>query len=328
MASRGHPSPCVTAGDWAFLQSRHTLTDGAAAADARVVRNAIVASNACNVGLLAAQLFVLTASASLAILAVFIDALLDTVSGAVLAATWYWKGQRDPARYPVGRSRLEPLGVIAMACLMTAATLLALEKSVGALVEGAPSEALSGLSVGTGAVLVGAMAIKVGLYWYCAGVPDASVRALAEDHFNDLMSNAVGLCTVLVAQHVAWWVDPAGGVVISCWIIHNWVVHTLEHFDQLLGKAAGPDVINLLTFMACNHHPAVVVVDTVRGYHVGHGVYVEVDIVLPPDMPLYKAHDIAESLQRRIEMVDEVERCFVHSDTETRHSPHWEHKQV
>lgn len=328
VASRGHPSPCVTAGDWAFLQARHAVTSGAGAADADVVRNAMVASNVCNLALLGAQLFAVTASASLAILAVFIDAVLDTVSGAVLAATWYWKGRRDPARYPVGRSRLEPLGVIAMACLMTAATLVALEKSVGALVAGEPREEFSGLSAGTGAVLVTAVVVKVGLYWYCAGVPDAAVRALAEDHFNDSMSNSVGLCMVVAAQHVAWWVDPVGGVVISCWIIRNWIVHTVELFDQLLGKAAGADVINLLTFMACNHHPAVVMVDTVRGYHVGNGVYVEVDIVLPPDMPLYKAHDIAESLQRRIEMVDEVERCFVHSDTETRHSPQSEHKQV
>ncbi len=37
--------------------------------------------------------------------------------------------------------------------------------------------------------------------------------------------------------------------------------------------------------------------------------------------PLYKAHDISQQLQDKIEELPTVERAFVHVDYETTHSP-------
>ena len=48
---------------------------------------------------------------------------------------------------------------------------------------------------------------------------------------------------------------------------------------------------------------------------------VEVDIVLPADMPLREAHDIGESLQMKLEKLEDVERAFVHLDYEYAHKP-------
>jgi divalent metal cation (Fe/Co/Zn/Cd) transporter len=60
-------------------------------------------------------------------------------------------------------------------------------------------------------------------------------------------------------------------------------------------------------------------VETARAYHFGERVLVEVDIVLPRSMRLDRAHDIGEGLQCRIEDLRDVERCFVHLDTNCRH---------
>lgn len=62
-------------------------------------------------------------------------------------------------------------------------------------------------------------------------------------------------------------------------------------------------------------------VDTCRVYHSGPRYFVEVDIVLDPEMPLWKAHDIAQDLQDRIEALPDVDRCFVHVDHEVEHKP-------
>lgn len=45
------------------------------------------------------------------------------------------------------------------------------------------------------------------------------------------------------------------------------------------------------------------------------------DIELPEDLPLKEAHPIGESLQIKIEELPEVERAFVHLDTECEHKP-------
>jgi divalent metal cation (Fe/Co/Zn/Cd) transporter len=48
---------------------------------------------------------------------------------------------------------------------------------------------------------------------------------------------------------------------------------------------------------------------------------VELDIVMPSTTPLWKAHDIAQILQDKIEVLPGVDRAFVHVDHETTHAP-------
>jgi divalent metal cation (Fe/Co/Zn/Cd) transporter len=60
-------------------------------------------------------------------------------------------------------------------------------------------------------------------------------------------------------------------------------------------------------------------------YYVGARLQVEVDIVLPAKLPLNKAHDIGEALTLRLEALDDVERAFVHLDTEWDHMRAIEH---
>ena len=57
-------------------------------------------------------------------------------------------------------------------------------------------------------------------------------------------------------------------------------------------------------------------VDKVLAYHFGMRFICEVDVVLPENMPLKEAHDIGDSLEKRIEQLDIVERAFVHLDYE------------
>ena len=97
-------------------------------------------------------------------------------------------------------------------------------------------------------------------------------------------------------------------------------------FDTLRSKAASPMQVAKLVFVALSHAPAQVrFVDTVLAYYVGNKMQVECDIGLAPDMHLKNAHDIGENLQRRLEAVDDVERAFVHLDTEFEHSKDFEH---
>ena len=68
-------------------------------------------------------------------------------------------------------------------------------------------------------------------------------------------------------------------------------------------------------------NPAIKQIDTCRVYHSGPNYFVEVDIVMDGDMPLWRAHDIAQDLQDQVEKLPDVDRCFVHIDHETDHKP-------
>jgi len=49
--------------------------------------------------------------------------------------------------------------------------------------------------------------------------------------------------------------------------------------------------------------------------------FVEVDVVMDANTPLWKAHDISQQLQDKIEVLPNVGRAFVHVDHETTHIP-------
>ena len=86
------------------------------------------------------------------------------------------------------------------------------------------------------------------------------------------------------------------------YIIYNWAETALDNMKARGGMSAPPEFLTQLTYLAWNHHPEIVCIDTVRAYTFGPNFFVEVDVVLPEEMPLRHAHDIGESLQNRIEV--------------------------
>jgi len=112
---------------------------------------------------------------------------------------------------------------------------------------------------------------------------------------------------------------------MSLYIMFIWFRTGVRNVKAMSGMSATPDFLNQLVYLAYNHHPAVVAVDTVRAYHLAYNYLVEVDIVLPETMTVMDSHDIAEALQDKIEMLENVERAWVHIDYEYSHKP--EHKK-
>lgn len=113
---------------------------------------------------------------------------------------------------------------------------------------------------------------------------------------------------------------------LALYTIRTWLVTVLENVNSLVGRAAAPEYLQKLTYLCWNHDKAIRHIDTVRAYTFGSHYFVEVDIVLPSDMPLREAHDIGESLQEKMELLPEIERAFVHLDYEFTHKP--EHAQA
>jgi cation diffusion facilitator family transporter len=229
--------------------------------------------------------------------------------------------RQDKYSYPVGKKRLEPLGIIVFSTLMFTTALQILIEAFKRL---SNHSTKINIEVYTLAGLIITITLKLLLYLYCRTVSgSSSVEALAQDHRNDVISNSVTIATALVAFYKPdlWYFDPIGGVAIGLYIMVVWVRTGFLTVRMMTGYVAPPDLIKKWTYLAMQHDPKVVAIDTVRGYHTSEGFVVELDIVLPEEMPLKEAHDIGEALQFKVEGLEEVERCFVHLDYETDHKP-------
>ncbi|KAL0363059.1 UNVERIFIED_CONTAM: Metal tolerance protein 9 [Sesamum calycinum] len=173
-------------------------------------------------------------------------------------------------------------------------------------------------------IMVSVTVVKFVLMIYCRRFKNEIVRAYAQDHLFDVITNSIGLATAVLAVRFYWWIDPTGAIIIAIYTINTWAKTVVENVWSLIGRTAPPDFLAKLTYLIWNHHKEIQHIDTVRAYTFGSHYFVEVDIVLPEDMLLSQAHNIGETLQEKLEQLPEVERAFVHIDFEFTHRP--EHK--
>lgn len=281
-----------------------------------------------NILLFAVKLWAYLASNSKAVLASLADSLVDLVSQAVIAIADHRSKQADP-RFPVGKARMEAVGVVLCACLMALSSFEVIRSSAESLyagLKGARPELHLGVLM---FVILGiATAAKLALYFYCVRLADRSdsMLALAEDHINDVMSNMGAVITAFPASYWkvgGWWVDPAGAIIISIYIMYRWAEMCKQQIDKLVGLAAPAEFVHDLEELSNMHHEKAFL-DVIRAYHFGARYIVEVEIVMPADMTVAESHDISLNLQHKIEALEDVERCFVHVDYQTRDEP--EHK--
>jgi len=295
------------------------------------VRIAVNLSFVVNVCLFVAKVVAAITSGSLSVLASALDSLLDLLSGSILWFIARAIRNRDPYKYPVSKSRLEPVGIIIFAAIMGMASLQIFTSAVQRLLNDAEDGSSSvNMDIASTVILASTIVIKGLLFLYCRVVASYSqlVGALADDHRNDVATNAIGITAALLTGYMSglWWCDSVGAMVLSLFIIVNWIVSGKSQIDGLIGRSASPQLIGQLTFLTAHHDPRIMRVDKVLAYHFGIRLICEVDIVLPETMPLKETHDIGESLEKKIEQLEMVERAFVHIDYEWTHAP--EHKII
>ncbi|GLJ08317.1 hypothetical protein SUGI_0086380 [Cryptomeria japonica] len=289
---------------------------------ARSERTAIQLSNLANVVLFAAKIYASIRSGSLAIIASTLDSLLDLLSGFILWFTAFKMQSPNPYLYPIGKKRMQPLGILVFASVMATLGLQIVLESARQLVSKEQGLSLEGDSwLWVAGIMVSVTLVKLILVIYCRTFTNEIVKAYAQDHFFDVITNSIGLFAAVLASTWKWWIDPAGAIVLALYTIRTWSNTVLENVNSLVGKTASPDYLQKLTYLCWNHHKAIRHIDTVRAYTFGSHYFVEVDIVLPSDMPLQQAHDIGEALQEKLESIPDIERAFVHLDYEYTHRP-------
>uniref|UniRef100_A0A5K3F6T8 ZT_dimer domain-containing protein n=2 Tax=Mesocestoides corti TaxID=53468 RepID=A0A5K3F6T8_MESCO len=274
-------------------------------------------------------------SHSLSIISSLMESAVDLASGFTLWFTAYQMRKSLPYTYPTGRKRLEPIAVIILSAIMGS---ISVQIMIGAAQtiynmavndQGPPR--MTDVTIG---LVASTIAVKVGLFVACWKFGRGeSIAALKNDQLNDSISNSVALVFSTLSARIEGipclkYLDPSGALLIGIYIVYSWWKMGAEHTRNLTGHSADPVFLQRITFICVNHHPLIERLDTVRAFHLGNNYMVEVDIVLPRNLDLHKAHDIGETLQQKLESLEEVERAFVHLDYEVAHHPQSEHKMA
>lgn len=303
---------------------------------------AVQGSFIANVLLAGLQLYGAASSGSLSLFTTMADALFDPLSNVTLILCNRAVKRVDARKFPSGKARIETAGNIFFCFLMCAVSAIIIVESIRELVIGSVEETKKFHLPSVIAVAV-AFCTKLGLFLYCWALRNmySQIRILWEDHRNDLLINGFGVLTSIGGSKLRWWIDPMGAIILSCLIIFLWLRTAYSEFQLLIGVTADTHMLQLITYIcklsyygpcialvsaanaiaAMTHSPFVRQIDTVRAYHSGPRLIVEVDIVMSPDESLRATHDVAEELQTKLESLPNVERAYVHVDYETSHAP-------
>ncbi|KAJ3579002.1 hypothetical protein NPX13_g1563 [Xylaria arbuscula] len=278
-----------------------------------VVTLAIYVNFAANVLLLAGKIVVMISVSSMSVLASLVDAVLDFLSTVIVWVTTVLISRQDQYKYPVGRRRLEPLGVLVFSVIMITSFVQVALQSIERLASG--DNKIIQLGVPEVSIMVGTVVIK-GLCWiWCRLVRNSSVQALAADAMTDVIFNTGSILFPIAGFYLGiWWLDALGGLLLSLVVIKNWSSTSLQHIKNLSGFSATADQRNILLYLTMRFAKTIRQIQGIQAYHSGDKLIAEVDIILDANTTLRDSHDLSESLSYVLESVPIVDRAFVHAD--------------
>lgn len=301
----------------------------------KVVTVAIYLNLVANVVLLIGKIIVMLMTSSVSILASLVDAALDFLSTAIVWTTTKLIARQDQYRYPVGRRRLEPIGVLVFSVIMIASFFQVALECITRL--SSHDHAIVSLSLPAILIMASTVVVKFLCWLWCRLINNSSVQALAQDAETDIVFNIFSiifplskLCILSIAGRYGdihnyfsstvgfyaqiWWLDALGGLLLSLYVICGWSATSSQHIKNLTGAAATADQRNILLYLTMRFAKTIKQIQGLQAYHAGDKLNVEVDIVLDEHMSLRDSHDLSESLQYVLESVPMVDRAFVHSD--------------
>lgn len=285
-----------------------------------VVTVAIYINLVANILLLIGKIAVIVLTDSLSVLASLVDAALDFLSTAIVWLTTYLIQRQDQYAYPIGRRRLEPVGVLVFSVIMITSFFQVGLECITRLNSG--DHSIVELTLPAIAIMVSTVLIKGFCYFWCRLVKNSSIQALAQDALTDIVFNTFSIIFPLIGFYAKiWWLDATGGLLLSCYVIYNWSKSASEHIRNLSGAAATADERNILLYLTMRFAKTIRYIQGLQAYHAGDKLNVEVDIVLDENINLKDSHDLSESLQYVLESVPTVDRAFVHCDYKRENLP-------
>jgi cation diffusion facilitator family transporter len=264
--------------------------------DSPIVKLALYVNLSANTALLIMKIIVAVMTSSLSVVASLVDAALDFVSTAIIWITSWMIARQDRYAYPVGRRRLEPIGVLVFSVIMITSFCQVGIEGISRL--SGPDHTIVQLTIPAVAIMASTVVIK-GLCWlWCRLIRNSSVQALAQDAMTDVVFNTFSILFPLIGYFAkVWWLDALGGILLSAYVILNWSRTSAEHIRNLTGASATADERNILLYMTMRFAKSIKRIQGLQAYHAGDKLNVEVDIVVDEHIALRDSHDLGESLQ-------------------------------
>ena len=273
---------------------------------------------AVNVVLVIFKLWAGLVSSSQALIADGIHSLSDLFSDFVVVFGLKWGRQSEDADHPFGHARIETISSMIIGLLLILVGLAITYNAILSIYHHHPS------TPSVFAVYVAAISVvfKEALFWYTMRV-GRRLRSLALignawHHRADALSSVAVLAGVgAVYVNPDWYLaDSYAALLVTFIVIKVGITLTWSAFKELADTAPDREVLVKLTERAAQIN-GVMQVHDLRARFSGSQIFVEVHIVVDPDLSVRQGHDIARDVKYALlDNYPDVTRVITHVDPE------------
>ena len=157
--------------------------------------------------------------------------------------------------------------------------------------------------------------LYMSLYNYRVGkkIDSAAMKATATDSLSDVISTAVVLGCMLVAQFTSLMVDGWCGLLVACLIFYAGIGAVKETIGPLLGQAPDKEFVEEIERIVMAHEGVVGIHDLVVHDDGPGRVMISLHVEVPGDEDIFTTHDLIDGIE--MELAEKLNcEAIIHMD--------------
>jgi ferrous-iron efflux pump FieF len=284
--------------------------------DAILMRSATIASVSVAAGLILIKLVAYILSGSVALLASLIDSLIDLVASIVNLFAVRHALEPADQEHRFGHGKAEPLaGMIQGAFIAGSSMFLFFEAGFRLL--NPHHIAHANISI---AVMVISLVLTIMLVIFQQYVvkqtSSVAIKADSIHYLSDILQNVgVILALILSTRFNLTMADPLIALIIGTYILYSAWQIVRQSFDQLMDRELSDEDRERIRTIALSH-PSVKDLHELRTRHSGRDIFIQLHLEMDGNLTLYKAHEVADSVEESIREVFPNADVIIHEDPE------------
>lgn len=263
--------------------------------------------------LIVAKLVAWSMTGSVSLLASLVDSVMDSIASLINLFAIRYSLQPADEDHRFGHGKAEPLAGLAQAAFIAGSAVFLVFHAIDRL---RYTHTLEQVGVGV-AVMVLAIVMTLGLLaiqrYVIRKTGSTAISADSLHYLTDLLTN-VSVLVALYLSTLGWiWADPVFAIAVAIYIFYSSFQIGHEAFQQLMDRQLPDDILQKIRATAMSH-PEVSGTHELRTRQAGHTRFVQLHLELDENLPLKRAHAIADEVEAEILMFLPGAEVIIHQD--------------
>ena len=263
-----------------------------------------------------AKIIIGVLSGSVAVLASALDSVLDMFVSIFNNIALKISESKPNEKFNYGKSKIEGLAALFEGLIIVGSGLFIIYEAIRKLIE---KEAITHLNASI-YVMIFSIIIVGGLVYFLNYIAKKTnnlvIKSDALHYKTDLITNTVVLISLVIIKFTGWYfVDFILSILIGIYIIKEALEIVKEGFEIILDVALDFETVERIKEII-KKEPLVLDYHCLRTRKAGNRNFIDVHLVLTPDMKLKLAHSIIENVEEKIRNIDPDKKWIIniHAD--------------